>query len=341
MQHQITEKTKLLDPRGNVAQPGYSFRNLYEYNRDEVKLPAGRLKEWDFYQITNERYTVQVTIANITLAGAGCVTIFDRETGERHSALSPVLMPEKKLVMPKSAEEPSVLQVKSKSFDLKIEYTGTVRNITFSGRNKYGGDFKAKFAVSQPEELESMVLAVPFKEDKHFYYNQKINCMPTKGYVKIGKNVIDFSPVDSFCVLDWGRGVWPYKETWYWGNGSTRLEDGTVFGFDIGWGFGDMSAANENMIFVNGKAHKLDKIYLNKDEHDYMKPWMFTSNDGRFEMTMTPTFDNFSSTRVLGVVGNTCHQVFGKWNGIVKLDDGTSIQIKDMTAFNEFSDNRW
>lgn len=340
MQHQITEKTKLLTSCGNVAQPGYCLRNLYEYNRNQVKLP-GRLKEWDFYQITNERYTVQATIANISIAGAGSLTIFDRTTGERHSAMLPVLLPKEKIKMPLSARAPSVLQVKSGSFDLKIENLGTVRNIFFSGKNKRGGDFKAKFAISQPAELESITFAVPFQQKKHFYYNEKINCMPTKGYVKIGNKTIDFDPTDSFCVLDWGRGVWPYKEDWYWGNGSTRLPDGTIFGFDIGWGFGDMSAANENCVFVNGKGHKLDKIYLNKDEHDYMKPWMFTSNDGRFEMTMTPTFDNFNSTRILGVVGNICHQVFGKWNGTVRLDDGTTLYIKDMTAFNEYSDNRW
>ena len=44
---------------------------------------------------------------------------------------------------------------------------------------------------------------------------------------------------------------------------------------------------------------------------------------------------------VLGVVGNRCHQVFGKWNGTAVLDDGSILTIQNMTAFCEHSDNRW
>ena len=71
-----------------------------------------------------------------------------------------------------------------------------------------------------------------------------------------------------------------------------------------------------------------------------MKPWKFTSSDGRFEMTMTPFYDNYTKSRVL-FIGNTCHQVFGTWNGTVTPDDGTVLEIKDMVAFCENSDNMW
>ena len=192
---------------------------------------------------------------------------------------------------------------------------------------------------------ESLVMALPFDRgnDKQFYFNQKVNCMPVTGTVKVGDLTVEFKPEDSFCVLDWGRGVWPYHENWYWGNGSTKLEDGSIFGFEIGWGFGDMSAATENTLFYNGKAHKIGEIYLNEDKFEtenWMEPWVFTSSDGRFEMTMTPFYDNITKARVL-FVGNICHQVFGLWNGTVTLDDGTVLEIHDMVAFCEDSDNMW
>lgn len=57
-------------------------------------------------------------------------------------------------------------------------------------------------------------------------------------------------------------------------------------------------------------------------------------------MTMTPFYDNITQMRVL-FIGNICHQVFGKWNGTMTLDDGTVIEIKDMVAFCENSDNMW
>ena len=150
----------------------------------------------------------------------------------------------------------------------------------------------------------------------------------------------EFDPQKDFGLLDWGRGVWPYKCSWYWGNGSSRLDDGRVFGFEIGWGFGNMRAASENMLFIDGKAHKIGDVYLKKDKSDWMKPWYFTSDDGRFDMTMMPVFDNYTSSRV-GVVGNICHQVFGIFNGYAVLDGGEKIEVKDMLSFTEMSDNRW
>ena len=67
--------------------------------------------------------------------------------------------------------------------------------------------------------------------------------------------------------------------------------------------------------------------------------WKITSDDGSFEMTMKPEYDNYTMLRFL-VVGNLCHQVFGKWSGTVKCGDEV-IEIKDMTAFLERSDNMW
>lgn len=59
----------------------------------------------------------------------------------------------------------------------------------------------------------------------------------------------EFSPETDFGGLDWGRGVWTYDNIWYWGSGSGEV-DGHRFGFNIGYGFGDTSAASENVIFM-------------------------------------------------------------------------------------------
>ena len=340
-QNRITSDTILLNENGEVAQPGYCELNRYIYSRSAIKANALRIKEWDFYQISDKRYTVQMTFADISIGGAGCFTLFDRQTGERLESMSLDLLTFGKLGLEENTNIPHFLKIKRGSFEMSVQVTPDKR-ILFC-RFKKGKDvYEADISMDILPGLESLVMAVPFKQKKHFYLNQKTNCMPAVGFVaKNGQKIMEFDKQTAFCVLDWGRGVWPYSGSWYWGNGSTRLDDGHIFGFEIGWGFGDMSNATENMLFYDGKGHKIEEIYLNKDEKDYMKPWEFTSNDGRFNMTMTPLFDNYTSSRVLGIAGNKCHQVFGLWNGCAVLDDGTSIGVKDMIAFCEFSDNRW
>ena len=107
-----------------------------------------------------------------------------------------------------------------------------------------------------------MVICTPFDKPGHFYYNQKINCMRAKGSVKYGARLYEFDPADSFAVLDWGRGVWTYHNTWYWGSASYHV-DGVPFGWNIGYGFGNTAAASENVLFYNGRAHKLSQVKFN------------------------------------------------------------------------------
>ena len=144
------------------------------------------------------------------------------------------------------------------------------------------------------EPEESIVMCTPFHKKAHFYYNQKINCMRASGTVVVRGRHYEFEPDTAFAVLDWGRGVWTYKNTWYWGSASGEAE-GVPFGFNIGYGFGDTSAATENALFYDGRLHKLSRVSFNiprrAGKFDYMSPWSFTSDDNRFEMDFRPVLD--------------------------------------------------
>ncbi len=339
-QVEILEKTPLLDEKGEVLAPGYCVYNNYIYNREDVKANPMRIKQWDFYQISDSRYTVQMTVADISFGGGGNVSVIDRETGKRVDRLNLSIMPRGSLVSSKDGFTPHFLHNKGNNFDMRIQVTPEKRFLTFEGLDSKKKPLKIYIEMDIMPDLQSLTMAVPFKEKGHFYLNQKVNCMPSRGRIETSLGSFDFDEYTAFGVLDWGRGVWPYKCKWYWGNASTYLPDGKIFGFEIGWGFGEMYACTENTLFYEGKAHKIGMVFLEKDETDYMKPWIFTSNDGRFEMTMTPMYDNYTSSRV-GLIGNRCHQVFGKWNGEVTLDCGTRLKINNMTAFCEYSDNRW
>lgn len=358
-QIEILEKTPLLKEDGSLTQPGYCFTNLYEYDRSAIKAGASRIKEWDFYQITNDEFTVQITIADISLGGAVTVGFFDRITGERASTMTLGLFTFGKydvgLENRGLAENDWVdhtYKKKKLNFDFELSVGETERVLTFKG--KAGGkELTMDITMAMFPDHESHFIAVPFdtKDNKHFYYNQKTNCMVSTGTVKYGDKVYEFKGLEdnSFAVLDWGRGVWPYHQVWWWGNGNTVLPDGRVFGFEIGWGFGNTEAASESTAFIDGKAYKLGYLKL-ENEKEIVNPldrcwddngvvWKITSDDGSFEMTMKPEFDNYTMLRFV-IVGNLCHQVFGKWSGTVRCGDEV-IEIKDMTAFLERSDNMW
>lgn len=93
------------------------------------------------------------------------------------------------------------------------------------------------------------------------------------------------------------------------------------------------------MIFYKGKAHKLDQIAFLMDTNDYMKPWKFTSNDGRFDMDFEPILDRYGKFDLL-VLKSLQHQVFGWFTGTVKLDDGSEIEVDRFLGFAEDVYNR-
>ena len=167
--------------------------------------------------------------------------------------------------------------------------------------------------------------------------------MPASGQVEFNGQTYVFDKESSFGVLDWGRGVWTYDNVWYWGSAS-GLVDGVPFGFNIGYGFGDTSAASENMLFYNGKAHKLSQVTFNipkkNSTEDYMSPWTFTSDDGRFEMDFVPIIDRAACTDVKLICSDQ-HQVFGRFTGKAVLDDGKEIYVKDFLGFAEKVHNKW
>lgn len=337
----IDKKINLLDDNGKLIKAGYCEYNRYIYDREHIKFNKGKIKEWDYYQISDDTYTIHFNIFDVSYAGSFVFSVFNRKTGDVIEKCGVSLLTYGNIKMEEDTNVPHVVSFNSSDCYAKI-VTGIGKRNLYAKFKSNNVDYEVDINLEYPENLQSLVMAVPFEEENYFYLNQKMNSMVASGTIKSGENVlIEFSKNNSFGVLDWGRGVWPHQVNWYWGNGNTYLSDGHIFGFEIGWGFGDMSNATENCLFYDGVAHKIEEVYLQKDDTDYMKPWVFTSNDGRFEMTMTPEFDRYTSSRVGNLIGNICHQVFGKWNGTAVLDDGTVLEIHDMLAFCEESDNLW
>ena len=77
MQHEITKAAPLLDAKGHLTEPGYAKSLLPIYDRNAIKAPGWRIKEWDYYYIGNDDYGVALTIADNSYMGLDSVTLLD------------------------------------------------------------------------------------------------------------------------------------------------------------------------------------------------------------------------------------------------------------------------
>lgn len=340
MQYEIITPGPLLNNDGMLNQKGYSTSSILTYNREHINAFPWQIKEWDFYQVNNADYCMQMTIGHVGYAGHVSVKLFEFATGLHYEITKMLVLPFNRLKMPRSAELGD-LHYRSKDVEMHFEvYTGG-RRLRCRSTSKKHPTIEVDVTLSQPD-LTSLVIATPFTEkNTQFYYNHKTNCMPATGTVKIGDGEKEyiFEPDTAFGLIDWGRGVWPFSHEWIWGSGSSYV-NGKRFGFNIGFGFGDTSAATENMLFYDGKAHKISKINITLNENGFMAPKKITSDDGRFEMIFTPIYDQQTATKML-FVDNRCHQVFAKFDGKVVLDDGEVLEINNLVGFVEHAINNW
>lgn len=330
----------LLDARGRLVERGYATSEVRTYDRSAIKAGALRIKEWDYYCILTPRFGLALTVADNGYLGFLGTSWLDLEqkTAANHGAIIPWSMGKMKL--PASADSGDISQRKG-DLELSFRHEAGGRRLTVNDPAFANGKgLHGELWLDQPD-MDRMVVATPFPNvPKAFYYNQKINCMPARGKITLGEETYQFSPESAFAVLDWGRGVWTYNNTWYWGSAS-GLVKGRPFGFNIGYGFGDTSAASENMLFVDGKAHKLDHVTFHMPEGAPDSAlWKFTSNDNRFEMDFAPIINRHQTTD-LGILKTAQDQVFGLFSGRVILDDGSQMTVKDLPGFAEEVRNRW
>ncbi len=353
--HEITQVQPLLNEQGQLAEPGWSRKLLQQYCRSDVKALPFRIKEWDYYLVMSGEFGVAFTVSDMGYMGLQSASFLDFSQPWEHTESVLSVFPMGSMHMPTDSGS-GVTSYR----DDRVCFEFTVEK----GKRHLVCDFKqfngeknllCDIWLTEPE-MDSMVIATPWDTDNAFYYNQKINCMNASGWVEYDGKRYTFCPETDFGTLDWGRGVWTHDNTWYWGSGNGYV-NGKPFGFNLGYGFGNTSAASENVIFYDGVAHKLDDVTFHIPADDYCKPWTITSSDGRFEMDFLPIIDRNSYTYQpfyeslelpgMGTVPGSLilgggdhiescqHQVFGRMTGTAVLDDGTKLEVKDLLCFAE------
>jgi len=340
MQHQLSAGP-LLDERGDLCESGYAFSLVKKYAREAIKAPELRIKEWDYYYIGNRHRGVALTVADNSYMSFVGASVFDFDKVQEKSKTVMGFLPRGRIGFPSSSASGDII-FNTRKFSFHLLHENGKRHLVCEMKN-FDGDKTFRCDIYLEETIaDSLVIATPFDKPKHFYYNQKINLLRANGYAKIGDETIDLSD-DTWGVLDWGRGVWTYKNTWYWSSMS-GVYRGKKIGFNLGYGFGDTSMATENAFFYDDKAYKLEDVKFDipiagDGKDDFLKPWKFRSRSGDISLTFEPIIDRFSYSNVV-LIKSIQHQVFGRFSGFVVIE-GRQIYFEDMPGFAEKVRNAW
>lgn len=344
MQKKLIQSGPLHDEQGRLIQAGYATVPLKRYIRSRIAAPAWRIKEWDYYLICSDALALALTIADNGYMGLDSISLMDFSTHWQHTASRTCAFPLGRKSLSDSSAEGNAYSG-GRKYEITFKKDGPQRHL-YGHMYDFGGpDKPLLFDITLLDEpAESMVLVKPFaRRPSHFYYNQKINCMAARGRCLYNGHEYLLAPATSFAVLDWGRGVWPYRCQWYWASAS-GIVNGRRFGLNLGYGFGDDSAASENMVFYDGRAYKLGQVQMTiprRNGHpDWLSPWQLQDDQQRLALAFTPTLLRQADLNAV-LLASHQRQVFGQFSGTISLDGVTRLAIQQLTGFAEKVWNRW
>ncbi len=346
MQKEIKNQINLLTNKGFLNSEGWARHPLFNYNKESIKANKYRIKEWDYYAITNQNkgYTISVTVSDLGYSTLVSIAYIDFNLQKVSQIDKVTLLPFKHIKLSNNSIDDSYVTKSYKELRACFIKKGNKRKLMFSSPtlvlpdNSIGLD--VDIDLIQETDMESMNIATSWIENrKAFYLNEKINCMRVSGKVKRGHDIENVDSSSTFATLDWGRGRWTYKNTWYWASLSSYLNNDTL-GFNLGYGFSDRSQASENAIFFNNVIHKLDIVTFDIPKNFLEKDWKLFDNEGRLKLTFTPMIDRVGHFNY-GLIKSDQHQVFGKYNGKLVLDNNDIIVLNNHLGFAEKVYNKW
>ncbi len=344
-QHEIVAPAPLLDAHGRLTEPGWARAPLLDCNLEAVRfyppllrfLQRFRVKRWDYYGVTTPDRFFSATLADLGYAGQAFVYTVDFATGQYHEETLTIPLG-RGIVLPRNSTEGESRYTNGKQA-LSFRVMPGDRRISVTWPGFGGQPLAAEIAFQAAPAHESTVVVIPIRGNR-FYYNRKINCLPAVGWLQVGDQHTEIRPETCLGNLDWGRGVWEYRSFWVWASASGFLPDRRSIGLNLGFGFGDTSAATENTLILDGRIHKLGRVDFTYDASAFERPWRMAAPDGRLDLEFVPFLPRVASTNLL-VITSEVHQMFGRYRGTIRTDDGETIRIEGLVGFAEEHHAHW
>jgi len=211
---------------GTLNVKGYAYSLLPIYKRSRVAVSDFRIKEWDYYLVNDDEYAVALTLSDLGYLGMLSASVLDFAAGTYTTTSELVMLPLGRFKMPEESAL-GVAEFQNKRVHMRFEATKEKRTL-YCDFLKFKGEETLHVDITLDQiPQDTMVIVTPFAEDpKAFYYNQKIDAMRAQGSFIMGSRAAveaavagqladdatlsishEFSPRDSFGLLDWGRGV--------------------------------------------------------------------------------------------------------------------------------------
>ncbi len=330
-EREITAPVNMCDDNG-ILNP--AARGWARFPHQICNMPAKRQikKKWNFWLVTNEEFSFCATIGHVGDMGVASAYVLDYKSGELYEDTQ--IFPRGIGIKLADTVETDVV-VKNAKLSVAFTHTADTVRITATSPSFHGRKLNADITLAKPPTHETLNVIVPWT-DEYFHFTSKQNTLPATGTVTLDEKIYEFKPLDSFGVLDFGRGYWKKGFVWNWGVFNHR-QDGKLIGMNIGGKWTDGTGSTENGFCVDGVLYKISEdLEWQYDTTNFRAPWTIkTPGTGRVNLVLTPLYEKSG-----GAAGNQNNQMFGHFDGTIIAGPHT-IEIRKAFGWAEQVVGNW
>jgi hypothetical protein len=340
-EHEITEPVDLCTADGSLLHPSARGWSRVPLHRANLAGRFGSNKRWDYWAVLAGDVVVSAVFAD--LDNFGLADVWWADLNDTTSGGRAILVPGEDGNRLPEIPGTAPLVVQRDGLDLAITDDDSGTRLRASWTEPDGRAGMLDVTVALPRGHESCNVVIPWS-DELFNFTSKQQARHARGELRVGERrwpIGEPDGVESWGVLDVGRGRWPAKINWNWGGGAGRAGDHVV-GLQFGAKWTSGTGFTENAIIVDGRVSKIGReLDWHYEWDDPMRPWHIVDPGGQLDVVLTPRFDKHSKVDVSDDLGSETHQVFGTFSGRLVTDDGAELSFDALQGFAEEARQRW
>jgi len=140
-------------------------------------------------------------------------------------------------------------------------------------------------------------------------------------------------------LYDWSGGYLRRHTNWYWAAFSGILPDTMQIGANIA-ALVNESYFNENAFWINGNRTRSHQCIFDFDVSDPYKPWRIWNEAGTIDIKFNPEGERSENINAV-LIKTAFRQFVGKFSGILKPENGNSVEFSDVYGFTEYHRAKW
>lgn len=330
------ELLTLCDAKGklNMQTVGYSPIPHIDAN---VKRRLFRRKNWNHWIVYGEEAVLTFLIADFSHTVVGTVSFFDLET-DRFLMEKVDVTFNRQMALGSHPTHASHFIHDGLSIECIREEGET--HLVAKVASFDGEPFETNLRIEHPAQDESLNVVIPTTVEEYQMTSKQLT-LPTSGSVTLGDRQYNFHPDYSLSVENMMRGIWGRKVEWCWGVASQKVGNERV-GLNLSNGWTDGKGYTDNGVVIDGKLHIInEELQFLFDPANVSDTWSIkTKYSTRVQLTFTPFFEENDVFRMkLGKL--KIQRVKGYFDGIIELDNGQPLRVRQLLGTIERTVGKW